>query len=230
MRMIGYLVHYRKTGALPVLQGPLVVHLRCGDPAVADASLDGLDGTLLFQGLSDKSRPGGVRPDPFGQFGFFCIPHKKVVHLLPGQRIVRLSVWLLFSRQYQRGFPLVFVSEGLQIFFENNLQLLMNSQAISFSALDQKIQNKVTAVFIKIFDLERTHLADPAARVKENVEDRLVAQPLEFFGSRGVEHFSHLLRSDDRSFDLAAVHMWPPDSGGRISFRHLPFAQMLEDR
>ncbi len=106
----------------------------------------------------------------------------------------------------------------------------MNGQAISFSTLHQKIQNKVAAIFVEIFDLERTHFADPTSRVKKNVEDRLVAQPLKFFRSRDVEHFSYLLGSDDRSFDLAAVDMRALDSHGRVSFRHLALAQMFEER
>jgi hypothetical protein len=171
------LVHHRKTSTLPVFERSLVVHLGCRHPAMADAPLHGLDGTLLFQGLGDECSPGGVRPDPFGHFGFLCRPHKKVVHLLAGQRIVRLSVWLLLSRQNQRGFPLVFVSRGLDIFLENDLKFLVNGQAISFSAFHQKIQNRVSPVFVKIFHLERADLADPAAGVKENMEDRLVDCP-----------------------------------------------------
>ena len=78
------LVHHRKAGRFPVFERSLVVHLRRGDPAVADAPLHRLNGTFLFQGLGDESRPGGMRPNAQGQAGFYCVAHKEVVHLLAG--------------------------------------------------------------------------------------------------------------------------------------------------
>ncbi len=66
---------------------------------MADASLDGLDGTLLFQRLGDESCPGRVRPDALGQSGFLGIAHKEVVHLLAGEGSELLAAGFLLGRE-----------------------------------------------------------------------------------------------------------------------------------
>jgi hypothetical protein len=68
----------RKTCAFPVFRRALVIHLSGLDLCMADRFLYRLDGTIVLQGLGDKSGPAGMRREA-GNPDCVCVFVKQVV-------------------------------------------------------------------------------------------------------------------------------------------------------
>ena len=137
-------------------------------------------------------RDAGIQPDGQG------IALENLIEPLPEKR--RTDIAPSLDRPKQHPIPILAMSGGVKVAAQGNLAFGMDGDGVGFPAFDGQFQHPVFPVLPEIPHLERSRLRATPARIKVDVEDRTIPQPLQRVGIRCIKHGADLLRCEGRGF------------------------------
>ena len=224
-------VIHPETRAFPVAPGRPIVPLGRGDRTVTDGALDVLTLEPGIIGLGDEGRPRGVGRDVCRQPGETCVLLEEFIEGAARQRAA--GVLAGFDGEEERRQRFSVMPGSIKILAQRDLALPMYRQSVDLLALGGEFEHPVVAVEPEVPDPKGRRFRATTAGKEIDMQDRAIAQSLERFWIRGLEHGPNLFRGQRRGLaaaEPAGPGGRPTHAGDRVDLAELLVGEKLVER
>ena len=197
---------------------------------MAQPFLDLRDVRSIFEGVGRGGSPEGVGTERFDgdADGLGVVHHDVPVDGVRRQSALQLSIRPI-DRPEQRAFPILSVSNGIEIVLDQAEGLRMHGQVAELSAFSVDREGHYAPALHEVLDLEGSKFCAAQTVVEEKSQDSPVAFPLQGGRVRSAEELACLVVGDGRCLAFVGTFGWPLDTMDRVDGDGVLLAEVVEE-